>query len=300
VGLGEVIYINDNKYTVLKQIGEGGFSFVYLCKGPNGKTYALKKMLCQTAEQFKEAKWEIEVMNKIRHPNILEIVDHTVIPHKSIPHFSYVAVVLPYLKRGNLKDVLVDMFQVRRRFTYGQILDIFLQICEAVLQLHENKPKYAHRDIKLENILMDDNDKAYLMDFGSTAPAIVKLKSRQDALQLTELAAQRCTGSYRSPELFDPPSKGVVDERSDVWALGCLLYGLSFGVSPFELKEVEGGSFALAVISGDYSFPEEQPYPTDLIDLIKWLLTIDIKDRPFLPEVIKKGRSQLSQIMVGE
>lgn len=64
---------------------------------------------------------------------------------------------------------------------------------------------------------------AVLTDFGSAGPLTVTISSRQEALRLQEEAQAQCTMPYRAPELYDVPSSCIVDERIDVWSLGCLL-----------------------------------------------------------------------------
>ena len=79
-------------------------------------------------------------------------------------------------------------------------------------------------------------------------------------------------------------SKFKFDERTDVWALECLLYAMGFGRSPFDN---ETGSSALAVLS-KVEYPEIHPYSQQYIQLIQWMLKVKLKHRPFVPAVIQR------------
>lgn len=80
-----------------------------------------------------------------------------------------------------------------------------------------------------------------LMDFGSMAPAERRVRNRSEALAVQDEASRHSTLPFRAPELFDVSSDAVLDSRTDVWSLGCLLYALRFGYSPFECELVGGG-----------------------------------------------------------
>merc|ERR1712147_404496 len=134
---------------------------------------------------------------------------------------------------------------------------------------------------------------AVLMDFGSVREARRTINSRMEALRLQEDAEAHCTAAYRAPELFDVPSDCVVDARIDVWSLGCTLYYLAYGESPFEYAGGEaGGSIALAVMSGKVEWPaadravvEEADLAT-LRPLIEYCLERDPRARPTCDEVV--------------
>ncbi len=133
--------------------------------------------------------------------------------------------------------------------------------------------------------------RAALMDFGSAASAVVAVRSRADALQTQEAAERHTTAPYRAPELWDVPSSCDITPAVDIWAAGCVLYFLLVGASPFERTANEaGGSLMLAVVNGQYSWPEEakERYPAALLELAEACLAGDAAARPSALELIAK------------
>lgn len=126
------------------------------------------------------------------------------------------------------------------------------------------------------------------MDFGGVAPSIKKIKSRQDAITLQDFCDTNCTPSYRAPELYNIPNEIDIDQRSDVWSLGCILFALCFLEGPFDNVE-RSGSVALAVSSGTIPFPPnaEQICSMKLMQIIQTLLIVDAKKRPFVSDTLK-------------
>ncbi|KAG0232569.1 hypothetical protein BGW42_008083 [Actinomortierella wolfii] len=152
---------------------------------------------------------------------------------------------------------------------------------------------FAHRDIKPANVLIaDDGQTPVLMDFGSMARARVKIQTRQQALFEQDLAAEQCSMPYRAPELFDVKTGSILDEKVDIWSLGCTLYAMAYGTSPFETNQInQGGSIALAVLNGTVRFPmavQQDRYSAEFRDLILWMLVVDPAQRPDIHQVIER------------
>ncbi|KAI7860119.1 kinase-like domain-containing protein [Circinella umbellata] len=148
---------------------------------------------------------------------------------------------------------------------------------------------YAHRDLKPGNILIaDDGQTPILSDFGSIMRARITIKTRQDALIQQDLTAEHSTMAYRSPELYDIQKGTELDEKVDIWSLGCLLYATAYGQSPFEANTQDvGGSMSLAVLNNKYKFPSQgDSYSEGLRELIKSMLVLDRKERADIQSVI--------------
>jgi serine/threonine kinase 16 len=78
------------------------------------------------------------------------------------------------------------------------------------------------------------------MDLGSVAPARLSITSRKEAVALQELCAETVTAPFRAPELFDLPSDALIDERTDIWALGCTIFAMAYRNSPCKSRTIIG------------------------------------------------------------
>ena len=136
--------------------------------------------------------------------------------------------------------------------------------------------------------MLGDGDEAILMDLGSVTSARIEISTRQQALVVEEEAAQKTSAPYRAPELTSTTYPCTVDERVDVWGLGCTLFCLAFGRSPFETARE--GVLKLAILNGRYSVPaglrmRDQHFSTSFVGIIKSMLDVDASKRPFASEV---------------
>ncbi len=156
---------------------------------------------------------------------------------------------------------------------------------------------YAHRDIKPANVMIARDGTPILMDLGSCARARVSVKTRQSALELQELTAEHCTLPYRAPELFDVKTGSSIDERVDIWSLGCTLFALMYNSSPFEMMANDSGaSVSFAIVGGNYKFPGVPEYSDGLKELVRMCLVVDPKERPFIEEVLATGQNLLRDL----
>ncbi|SDA03018.1 BZ3500_MvSof-1268-A1-R1_Chr11-1g03263 [Microbotryum saponariae] len=148
---------------------------------------------------------------------------------------------------------------------------------------------WAHRDIKPANIMLTDDSRPILMDFGSALPARIPIPNRQIALLQQDLAAEHCSMPFRAPELFDVKTGITLDEKVDIWSLGATLFAMAYGTSPFETTQQSehGGSIAMAVMNGKYDFPRssEGRHSEGFRDLIRMMLKVDPKQRPDIHQV---------------
>jgi serine/threonine kinase 16 len=186
------IELQHHNVIIIKSIGEGGFAFVFLVQDQFRNLFALKQIRTHDNVQFKKALDEIELQGKMSHQNILRLIDHAVVDEGN--KGKLVMMLLPYCGNGSLAALRYKMLLEKQFFTEIEVLTMFRAICEGIHYMHTMEPvKYAHRDIKIDNILLDDQNNPIIVDFGSAAPAIVNIENRSQALKLQDWAAENCT-----------------------------------------------------------------------------------------------------------
>lgn len=157
-------------------------------------------------------------------------------------------------------------------FQEDQILDWFVQICLALKHVHDRK--ILHRDIKSQNIFLTKDGTVQLGDFGIAR-----------VLNSTVELARTCIGTpyYLSPEICE---NKPYNNKSDIWALGCVLYELCTLKHAFEAGNMK--NLVLKIISG--SFPPVSPhYSYDLRSLLSQLFKRNPRDRPSVNSILEKG-----------
>jgi len=152
--------------------------------------------------------------------------------------------------------------RLRERLTEAEILQIFVDVCEGVAYMHNSRPPLLHRDLKVENILQSSPTAFKLCDFGSATTVSNPPTNTQEIRALEADLNRHTTLQYRAPEMVDVHSKRPVNEKSDVWALGVLLYKLCYYTTPFE----EHGP--LAILNVQYRIPPYPIYSQDMNHLI--------------------------------
>ena len=263
---GTKIQCGGHRVIIQKYLSEGGFAHVYLVKLPtpiNGTDQAvLKRVAVPDKDSLRGMRTEVETMKRLKgHKAIVTYMDS----HASeLRGGGYeVFLLMEYCNGGGLIDFMNTRLQ--HRLTEPEILNIFADVAEGVACMHYLKPPLLHRDLKVENVLITMTGSARkfkLCDFGSAAPPRPAPTTVVECRLMDEDVQKHTTMQYRSPEMIDVYRKQPIDEKSDIWALGVLLYKLCYYTTPFE----EQGQ--LAILNASYKFPS---YPA-FSDRIKKLI----------------------------
>ncbi|WAQ94721.1 STK16-like protein [Mya arenaria] len=267
----EIVNVNNRRFYVRSRLGDGGFSVVDLLEEARTRQlFAMKRITCHGKMDERIAMREIEVMRAFKHKHLVPLEEYTTVTighhEQSQDAITEVMLVMPYYKRGTIQERLDALNRKGERMKEDDIWRL---------------------DIKPGNVMIDDEGEAVLMDLGSAAPARVEIKTRSEAQALQDDAAERCSMLYRPPELFNVEPGTNIDERTDIWSLGCLLYAMAFGESPFEKAYQRGDSIALAVLSQNITFPQNS-FSCAVEECVRLCLVINPMERVFIDKVITK------------
>ncbi|XP_077572547.1 serine/threonine-protein kinase Nek1 isoform X16 [Stigmatopora nigra] len=254
-----------DKYEKVMKIGEGSFGKAILVKDKkDGHQYVIKEVcisgMSEKARQ--ESRKEVAVLANMSHPNIVQYKE-------SFEERGFLYIVMDYCEGGDLFKKINS--QKGMFFPEEQILDWFVQICLALKYIHDRK--ILHRDIKSQNIFLTKDGTVQLGDFGIAR-----------VLNSTVELARTCIGTpyYLSPEICE---NKPYNNKSDIWALGCVLYEMCTLKHAFEAGNMK--NLVLKIIRGSYH-PVAVHYSSELRSILAQLFKHNPRERPSVSSILDK------------
>jgi serine/threonine-protein kinase len=238
----------DGRYRIIRRIGSGGMADVYEAEDTQlGRRVALKllyRRFAEDAEFVERFRREASSAAGLSHPNVVQVFDRG-----EWDGTYYIAMEL--LEGRNLKEIVRD----HGALDPALAVDIVLQILKAARFAHRRG--VVHRDIKPHNVIVDQEGRAKVTDFGI---------ARAGASDMTETGSIMGTAQYLSPE----QAQGhPVDARSDLYSIGVVLYELLCGVPPFDADSPV--TIALKQVSEEPLAPRQRnpavPPPLDAVTM---------------------------------
>ncbi|MBI2805641.1 MAG: serine/threonine protein kinase [Planctomycetes bacterium] len=248
------------KWVIFQELGRGGMGRVYLAQEElTGKQAALKVLAANLAQEIgflQRFQREIETLGRLDHPHIVRFFEAGC--EEGLYFYA-----MEYVEGMSLEQIIEE----QGRLPWRDVLDIALQVTPALRHVHDHG--VIHRDIKPSNLLLDRDGKIKLTDFG-----IAKVFASS---HLTATGGIVGTAEYISPE---QAAGKVVGKRSDLYSLGCVLYALLTGRTPFS-----GNSYVELLHKhryGQFDAPRKfvPDLPPELDELVSQMLEKDPDKRP--------------------
>ena len=253
-----------SSYNVIKLLGEGSFGKAFLCEKGDMKC-VIKQIQTDDMSQkdkndvFNEAK----ILQKLDHQNIIKFIEF----FESTKPKPTLNIVTEYADDGDLSEKIKS--QKNQPFTETEILDYFTQICLALKHIHEKK--IIHRDLKSGNIFLMKSGLVKIGDFGISK-----------GFERTMDKARTMVGTpyYLSPEILE---NKPYDSKTDIWALGVLLYEMMTFKMPFNANSLP--MLSVKIMRGNYT-PPPSVYTKDLREIVSKCLTVKPSRRPTIQEIL--------------
>ena len=250
-------------YQLGQEIGSGAFGKVILGKHiPTDEKVAIKVLdkiiLNETPEDYKLVKQELSILKIVKHKYIVRLYEIIETPR-------HIFIIMEYCDGGDMMNYILT----RGRLTETESLKFFHQLINALYYLHSQN--ITHRDIKIDNLLLDSNFNLKLIDFG------LSTKYKED-----ELLNQPCgTIVYAAPEVLD--YKDYHGMLADVWSCGIVLYGMLSGFLPFGNSDDEINK--KMVLAGKIKMPKF--FSEGAKNLLKHMLDINPLSRYTLDDIME-------------
>ena len=253
------------KYNEQNKIGQGNFGSATIVSpvGQPSIYYVAKKikMSSLSDKDLKSAQKEAQLLKDLKHPHIVQYIE-------SLIDDDIFIIIMEYCEEGDLAHHVKRMRNKKEYFSEDLILNWFLQIAFALRYIHERK--ILHRDIKTSNIFLSSNGIVKIGDFGIS-------KILEGTLENADTIVG--TPYYMSPEVCENTPYSY---KSDVWALGCVLYELCTQKHAFAANNLLGQVYKI-VQEKQEAIPSV--YSTDLRDLAVKLQIKDVRLRPDIKQI---------------
>ena len=251
------------KYTIISLIGQGSYAKIYKVYKDNCNQYLVLKQIqiSDNEEASSQFQTEVQILSTIHSPYVIKYYDNFISP-------ASFNIITEYCENGDLSELLLNYSSQGKKLNELLIWKFFVQISLGLHYLHNKK--ILHRDIKTKNIFLTKNLDAKSGDLG-----IAKI-----LFNTSHAHTFIATPYYLSPELCkDMP----YDEKSDVWALGVVLYEMTTLRHPFDAESQL--SLYSKIINEKYEEVDGN-YSNELKRMIKALLEKDARNRPRMVDII--------------
>ncbi|KAJ3416636.1 G2-specific serine/threonine protein kinase [Chytridiales sp. JEL 0842] len=269
-------------YEPLDVIGSGSFGIIRKVRRKSDGMVLARKEIDYSKMSDKEKRQlvaEVNILRELRHPNIVRYYERFVDREKCM-----IYIIMEYCEGGDLAAVIKQCKKENKRIPEDIIWNLTTQLLMALQECHHGSaksshPTILHRDIKPDNVFLDSSQNVKLGDFGLSRT----ISNPEEEFAKTYVG----TPFYMSPELVNETSYNT---KSDVWALGCLIYELCTLEPPFQANTQANLSAKIRI--GKIN-PLPSQYSAELNAVVKAMLNVNHMKRPSTTEILKLNRVRL-------
>ncbi|KAH9306297.1 hypothetical protein KI387_010701 [Taxus chinensis] len=276
-----------NSFAEEKELGSGGFGIVYLGKLKDGRSVAVKKLYHDNTRRVEQFLNETDILSALHHPNLVRLFGCT------CPSSGELVLVYEYVSNGTLAEHLHGERKAPGGLSWENRLNIAIETAQALAYLHGFDPPVFHRDVKSDNILLDENFKAKVSDFGL---------SKLSAVNVSHVTTEpHGTPGYVDPEYYQSYQ---LTDKSDVYSFGVVLVEIISAKLAVDVnrsrKEITLANMAMAKIQAgtlqemvdpDLEIEKKQEVKemvSAVAELAYECLAAERDDRPAMEQVVSK------------
>ena len=255
---------NSDDYEILQSLGKGGFGAVFKVKSKtNFGIYAMKKIdmsfVEQKANKSKYYENEILLLKKLNHPNIIKC-------YNVFKENNYLYLIMEFMDNGDLKNYNEGIIKMNKQIEEGKLWEIFYKCLSGLNYIHGKH--IIHRDIKLENIFLDENFNVKLGDFNASAVTDINAaknfaEEQENIDDLVNNYTNIESYGYKAPEIGN---KSPYGPKIDIYSMGASFYELCYGHIPYKFQKLKDNEGAM--------------YSKELKDFINKMIEKDPSKRP--------------------
>lgn len=280
---------------IINRIYFGDNSQLYLCNdlSSSSKQYCLKILTAKPDDKSQNASINIEIvllLSLANESNIVHIIDYY---STSSQNSNVYFILMEYFVKGNLFELMAKNYKEKTPFTESQIFKYLYGIANGIKSIHNNK--YAHRDIRPENVLIGPNETMKICDFGSATNKYYDIINHNNRSEIIIDIIKNTYMFYRAPEQYQLYMGYNLGDKVDIYALGIILYMMLINYVPINNQNLSNHSYSYIFFNEsligkkcNILFHNEikkisNPY---LYELMTMMLKENPKERPNINEVI--------------
>lgn len=261
----------DARYTLIRKLGQGGLGTVWLARDQNLRRFVAVKEITRhsTADDAALARFrrEAEITGRLEHPGIVPVYQLGTDPESKRIFYA-----MRFLGKRTLQDAIAEYHERRESgdddpMLLHQLLTVFVNVCQAVAHAHSRK--IIHRDLKPENVALDSFGQVVLLDWGlakvNDETGVYEIGGEVEPGDVHDSGMTRAGQVLGTPMYMAPEQASgrldEIDERTDVYGLGGVLYAILTGLAPHDASYVsrDGRSKVSHLFSAIVSEPTAPP-----------------------------------------